>query len=107
MYITCVEKKDIKVHYFLSEWLLAFMSLRTFFILRAWLNYSLFTNAYSKKLCQSYGFNAGMVFTFRAKMKTNPTPIVLFSFFVVIFTFAWLLRIFEMPYMRLEDATDL
>lgn len=58
MYITHEAKDGVIVHYFLSEFMLSIMALRLFFIVRSYFNYSIYTDSYSKKLCQQYGFSA-------------------------------------------------
>lgn len=54
--------------YRLSDFLLAFMFLRFFFLCRTIINFSIYTDAYSKKLCNSYGFISGVRFTVRCHM---------------------------------------
>lgn len=60
-----IRAKSYHVVYFVSEFLFAFMFLRIFFLVRAVFNYSVYTNAHSKKLCQTYGFSAGVRFTLK------------------------------------------
>ena len=46
-----IEAKDVIVTYIYSELVIVFMLLRLFFVFRAVFNYSVFNDAYSKKLC--------------------------------------------------------
>ena len=103
MYITMLCKNNFPVVYLLSEFQLAFMWLRVYFILRSIFNYSIYTDAYSKKLCQSYGFSSGVRFTFKCYMIGSPewTVIILFSSTIMIL--AYILRVFELPYFRYAD----
>ena len=64
-YITIIGKGDFEVVYLLSEFLIAIMWFRLFFLIRSIFNYSIYTDAYSKKLCKSYGFTAGARFTLK------------------------------------------
>lgn len=43
---------EIPVYYLLSDLILVFMFVRSIFVLRAVINYSIFMDIYSKKLCQ-------------------------------------------------------
>ena len=66
MYIRHTAKKETVVYYFLSEFMLAIMAMRGFYVLRSYINYTKYTDPYSKKLCQNYGFNANIRFTIKA-----------------------------------------
>jgi hypothetical protein len=65
-YITHRAKRDTIVHYFLSEIMLSIMALRLFLIVRAYFNFSIYADSYSKKLFQQYGFGANIAFSFKA-----------------------------------------
>lgn len=56
LYITLSCDNHEKVTYLMSDFLLAFMWIRLFFIVRTLLNYSIFTDAYARKLQHAYGF---------------------------------------------------
>ena len=51
-YVPLVGKNGIVVNYFLSEFMLSVMAFRGFYIIRTMFNYSIYTDPYSKKLCQ-------------------------------------------------------
>lgn len=80
------------------------MWLRIFFLVRSIFNYSVYTDAYSKKLCRSYGFSAGVRFTMKCQIKTNPEWTTLILFSNTIFILAYILRIFEIPYFRQQEG---
>ena len=50
-YVVFFAKKGIIVNYLASDFILAAMWSRIYFIVRAIFNYSIYTDAYSKKLC--------------------------------------------------------
>lgn len=102
-YVTIRAKKNIKVVYFLSEFLLSFMILRLFFILRTIFNYSIYSDSFSKQLCRTYGFRPGLFFTMKCYLINHPKATVLSLLSFTIFVFAYVLRIYELPYFRLED----
>ena len=71
----------LKVYYLLSDFILAFMFLRIYFVVRAVFNYNMYMDSYAKKLCRSYGFTANVRFTFKALLKTDPVWTVTVLFF--------------------------
>jgi hypothetical protein len=64
-YVTIIGKGNYEVVYLMSEFLIALMWFRIYFLIRSIFNYSIYTDAYSKKLCKSYGFTAGARFTLK------------------------------------------
>ena len=64
-YITIIGKGNYEVVYLMSEFMIALMWFRIYFLIRSIFNYSIYTDAYSKKLCKSYGFTAGARFTLK------------------------------------------
>jgi len=89
-----------EVVYFLSEFLMVLMCVRLFFLVRNFLNYCDFLDAFSKKICRSYGFESGVFYTIKCLMVINPEKTVLYIFFGTILFFAYVVRIFEVPYYR-------
>ena len=91
----------------MSDFILAFMFLRIFFVLRSVFNYSIYTDAFSKKLCKSYGFTSGVRFTMKCHFAVHPGKTMFFLFLLSIMVFGYLVRIFELPYHRLSpiDST--
>lgn len=82
------------------------MCLRVYFPIRTALNYSVYTDAYSKKLSWNYGFNASFMFSLRCYVhkKSIGTILTLMSF--SLFVFAYVIRIFEEPLSRIEDKQN-
>lgn len=104
MYISLECKSGITVHYFLSEFMLAVMAMRGFYILRSYVNYTLYTDHYSKKLCQQHGFSANIRYTLKVQLEKEPEKTVSFLFILFVVYYSYLLRIFELPYYRLLDT---
>lgn len=100
MYLQFCCENDEKVYYQLSDFLLALMWLRLIFIMRAWLNYSIFTDAYAKILQNAYGFESSLQFTLRCHLLVYPKQTVMTLYSTTILTAAYLIRIFEKPYFR-------
>lgn len=72
MYIQHTAKGGLQIYYFLSEIMLSIMVLRLFFIVRSYFNFSIYTDSYSKKLCQQYGFNSNIQFAIKACLINKP-----------------------------------
>lgn len=68
----CINLDSIEnqyVVYYLCDFILVFMFLRLMFLARSIMNYSIYTDAYSKKLCRNtYGFTSGNRFTLKVQM---------------------------------------
>jgi len=91
------------VYYLVSDMVLAFMLVRIAFVVRAVFNYNLYTDLYSKKLCQSYGFTANIRFAYKCLLKSDPLTTVGMSLFISVLVLGYQLRIFENPYYLAID----
>ena len=94
------------IYYFLSDFFIAIMFFRLFFVIRMLFSYSMYTDAYSKKLCNSYGFSGGTRFVLKSMMLLEPGKSVVFLFVFSVLIFAYLIRIFELPYMYLGEDLE-
>lgn len=79
------------------------MWLRLFFMVRAWLNYSIFTDAYARILQSAYGFENSLQFTLKCHLLIYAKSTVMTLYSLTILTAAYLVRIFEKPYFRTID----
>jgi voltage-gated potassium channel Kch len=82
------------------------MFLRLFFVVRMLFSYSIYTDAFSKKICNSYGFSSGTRFVLKSKMLLEPGKSVIYLFTMSVLIFAYLIRIFELPYVYLGDDIE-
>ena len=73
------------------------MFLRVFFIARSVFNYSVYTDAYFKKMCREHGFNPGVRFTFKCYLATFPERTIMVLFFSTLAIIAYIFRILEYP----------
>ena len=89
--------KPIIINYFLSDYLMLFMYLRIFICLRTCFNFSVFSDAYTKKLCRSNGFENSFRFTIRCLFSVYPATMFWTMFISITFSLAHLVRIFEYP----------
>ena len=79
----------------LSDFLLAFMLLRFFFLARTLLNLNLFSELTSKRICGDQNVKPGPGFSFKALIIERPTSTVLITSVLSIMWLSYLLRIFE------------
>jgi len=92
---------DITAAYFLGDFFLAVMFLRVFLAYRSVLNYSVYTDAFSKKLCNQYGFQNSMRFALKCLLVHYPGYLVLINGLLFTLVLAYLVRIFELPVLKL------
>ena len=76
------------------------MHIRVIYILKSLVNYSIYTDAYSLRLCQSYGFKGGAKFYMRCLYFHYPLAINFIIFNVGVLVLSNLIRVFEIPYYR-------
>lgn len=67
-------------------------------MVRAVINYSIFMDIHSKKLCKTYGFTANVRFAFKCFVRSSPGLTVLMVLGSSVFVLAFCLRVFELPY---------
>ena len=88
----------VNVYYLLSDFLLAFMFVRTLFLYRSLINYSVFMDIYSKKMCANIGFNPNTRFALKCYIKDKPGPTVMLILVTSVLILAYLMRLFELPF---------
>lgn len=94
-------------HYTLSDFFVALMALRFLLIVKVWFNYSPFTDTYSKKLSQQYGFDADTLFAAKSKLKEEPLITITSLFFLSVIVFSYVIRVLEAPYYHsLAEESD-
>ena len=73
------------------------MFFRTYFLVRAVLNYSKYTDSFARKLCKTYGVSSGLRYSFRCYMTSHPGTTIGSLFISSVLVLAYVLRIFENP----------
>ena len=96
---------NIVVEYLLSDFFLAIMFLRVIFLYRSILNYSLYTDAFTKKLCNEQGFQNNHSFALKCLFNIYPGTLVGGTLTLVITICAYLLRLFEIPLLKHMPAS--
>lgn len=96
---------DMQVTFLLSDFFFAFMFLRLIQFFRTSFSYSIYTDPLARRVCKHYGFNASFNFAVQSKLLIDPFKTVLVMFFGTVLIFAYLVRIFELPYL-LKSGDD-
>lgn len=97
-YITLDSDGASRVTFLLSDFFFAFMFLRLFQLMRTSFNFSVYTDPLSKKICKGYGLSANFKFAVQSKLLVDPFETVIIMFVGTVLIFAYLVRIFELPY---------
>lgn len=96
---------QLRCNYFVSDFILAIMFFRFFFLVRSIINYSIYTDAYSKKICLQYGFTSAYRFASKSHLNMSPATTVFTVFAFCVLILAYIIRIFELPYY-INDVED-
>lgn len=89
---------EVDVHYMLSDFLFAFMFLRFYFLVRTLMNFSVYSELYSKRVCAKYKFEASTSFCVKALITKQPGTTIFLTAVISIMWLSYLLRIFERIY---------
>ena len=89
------KSRRVPVSYNLSDFLFAFMFLRVYFLIRTLLNFTNFSDLYSKKVCAKYGIQANTSFYVKALYVRSPGLVVFMVSGISVLVLSFVLRIFE------------
>jgi hypothetical protein len=92
------KSKLVPVQYMLSDFLFAFMFLRIYFLVRTLLNFSLYSDLYSKRICSKFGVEANTSFYVKALYVKKPGYVIIMVATLSIAFLSYVLRIFERVY---------
>jgi len=92
------KNKVIKVDYLLSDFIYIFLLCRSFYVVRAFVNYSIFSDHYAVKICKEYKVQNNFRFAIKSLLKIYHIKLVIWFFFASVIIFGYMLRIFERPY---------
>jgi len=87
--------KYVEVNYMLSDFLFAFMFLRFYYLIRTLINFSAFSDLYSKRVFAKYKFQANTFFCIKALITKKPGQTIFTIATLSIMWLSYLLRIFE------------
>ena len=83
---------------------MAFMWLRILYLLKTVYNFSIYSDAYAKRLCALYGFENDIWFTIKTQFVVHPERSILFIFLAFTSMFAYIVRIFELPLVEFINS---
>lgn len=86
------------VDYLLSDFFYIVVLLRSLYIIRAFINYSIFSDHYAYKICKEYKVQNNFRFAIKCLLKIFHIKLVLWFFFGSVLIFGFMLRIFERPF---------
>lgn len=90
------KKEAFPVTYLLcSDFFFAGMCMRVYFLVRTMMNFSVYAELYSKRICVKYGFEQDTSFCLKALITKNTGKTVLYVCVISVMWFAYVLRIFE------------
>ena len=81
------------------------MFTRIYFLLKWNFNNSFYTDAFSKKLCNEYGFYPGFRFVLKSQFIKSPEKAIMSLFIVTVLILTYMARIFEI-YYALHPQTE-
>ena len=90
----------VDVNYLLSDFLFAFMFLRFYFVLRTIMNFSIYSDLNSQRICKNNGFESNTAFCLKANIRKNPSMTIVFTAVFSVMWLSYLLRIFEKVYYQ-------
>ena len=64
--------RTIKVHEFFSDYILCLIFARLYFVVRAFFNYSVYSDAYSRNICRNHDFYPGFRFILKSSLVNDP-----------------------------------
>ena len=88
----------VVVNYMLSDFLFAWMFMRFYFLIRTLMNFNVYSELYSKRICAKYKFEADTSFCIKALIKKQPGITIVLTAGISTLWLSYLLRIFERIY---------
>lgn len=84
--------------YMVGDILYLLMFVRLFIVFRCVYNYAIYTNGFSRKICNQYGFASGARFSFKCLFELYPSRTIWGMFIFLILLMSYFMRILEMSY---------
>ena len=85
----------LAVNYRVSDFLLALMFCRSYFLIRTLLNFTVYSDLYSKKVCAKYGFEGDTSFQIKALYIKQTGTFIIFVATFSLLILSYVVRIFE------------
>ena len=96
------DSSDSKAHatYLLSDFILTFMFLRLYLVIRNVFNHTQFSDPYAKLHCERHGFTANTRFCFKCYLQKYPATTIFTTLFISVFALSYVNRISERPMFK-------
>lgn len=105
-YVLMGARAQRTISFLLSDIILSIMMFRLYFPIKSAFNFSEYSDVYSQKICQCYGFEASFMYSFKCCLTKNSIVTAMVVNFGISSFYAQLWRIFEQPIQMIEDPND-
>jgi len=100
------ENTHVKIEYLYSDIMYIFIIVRIIYLIRATINYSIFTDNYANKISKEYGVACNIRFALKCILKTHHIKIVILFFLASNIILGFVLRVFERPFWALKGRIE-
>lgn len=100
------QNKIVHIQYLLSDFIYIILIFRFFFLIRAAINYSVFSDNYAIKISKEHNVNNNLRFAIKCLLKTHHIKLVMWLFFASVVIFGFMLRIFDRPFWVLKGRIE-
>jgi hypothetical protein len=97
----------IIIDYLYSDIIFIFIILRIIYLIRATVNYSIFTDEYAQELSKKNGIKSNVRFALKCLFKTYDIKFVIVFFFISNVILGFVLRVFERPFWVYKEKNEL
>lgn len=109
--ITSVEidgkaNEHVQIEYLYSDLMFIFIVIRIIYLVRATINYSIFTDNYANSISKELGVSCNIRFALKCILKTHHIKIVILFFLASNIIFGFVLRVFERPFWALKGRLE-
>ncbi len=100
------ENKLIKIEYLYSDIMLILIIVRIIYLIRATINYSIFTDNYANSISKEFGVSCNIRFALKCILKTHHIKIVMLFFLASNLIFGFVLHVFERPFWASKQRIE-
>lgn len=85
---------------------MVFMFLKLIFLIRNLENFTIYADASTKRICRDYGISGNVRFALKCHFYQNPERTFLWVAVLSTAFLAYILRVFELPYLKANKVDD-
>lgn len=97
----------VKIEYLYSDIMFVFILIRIVYLIRATINYSIFTDNYANSVSKEYGMSCNIRFALKCILKTHHIKVVILFFITSNIILGFVLRVFERPFLAFKGRLEL